>query len=51
MFKVKRMLLIYLALAFTGGGDHHQQHDRSPSQSKVRKFSLLHTKCNRKNHH
>jgi hypothetical protein len=44
MFKMKRMLLIYLALLFTGGGDHHQQHDRSPSQSRVRRLSLLHSK-------
>lgn len=45
MFKTKRMLLIYLALAFTGGGDHSQHHDRHPSQSKVRRWSLLQSKC------
>lgn len=44
MLKTKRMLLIYMALAFTGGHDHHQHHDRHPSQNKVRKWSILHSK-------
>lgn len=45
MFKLKRMFLLCLALGFTGGGDHHQYHDRTPSQSRVRKWStLLHHK-------
>lgn len=34
-------LLVILALCFTGGGDHSQHHDRHPSQSKVRRWSLL----------
>lgn len=41
MLKTKRMLLLFLALGFTGGGDHSQHHDRSPSQSKVRRWSVL----------
>jgi hypothetical protein len=38
------MLLLWLALGFTGGGDHHQHHDRHPSQSKVRRWSVLQPK-------
>jgi len=41
MLKMKRLFLLCLALGFTGGGDHSQHHDRHPSQSKVRRWSVL----------
>lgn len=50
MLKTKRMLLLFLALGFTGGGDHNQHHDRSPSQSKVRRWSSLHFKNKQMQH-
>lgn len=44
MYKIQRIFLMTLVMGFVGGGDHHQHHDRHPSQSKVRRWSSINKK-------